>query len=254
MKQAMVVMIGLFLAATGCTTVSQVNPVREEVAYHTSSSGGAIKPVEKSLVVVAFEDVRPRTMTSESLMMNWVPFILASRGAVTHPEAVYSQTLMSTSRPVFMVGTMNEAIASLLARDLHMTRQFSNVQFVKDLPTKTDQFDLVLRGRLLKSTLIEKRYSYYVGPLAMIPYILGAPLLSYEPDLVVEWRLYDSNGKPVGDAHMVGIENPKPMVQRSGLYYGWYRNHRLAPIGVLSEAIREVNSQIVTRVAQELTE
>jgi hypothetical protein len=254
MKQAMMVVAGLILATSGCTVVTEVNPLYEEVNYHPETSAGSVQPVDKALAVVQFEDARPSTAESQHLLLNSLPFVWATRGVDSHPEAVHNNTIYSTSRPVYALGTLNEALTRLLARDLHRTRQFSKVDFVEALPKKTDEYDLVLRGKLLNSDLTTDRYAYCLGPLAYVPYLLGAPVVLYRPDLVVEWQLFDSKGEPLGKPQRVGAVDVKPISQYAGLYYGWYRNHRIVIMGVVSEAIKQVNAQIVPRVGLELTE
>ena len=248
MRMVTLVVVAMALAVSGCTT-TQVNPLSHELDYNFTPAPSPKNAVDKSIAVVPFEDGRmfggANKTKSTSLMLNLVPLVWYTTGEVSHPEVVYNTTDLEFASTVKASGSMEEALPQILADHLGRARLFSKATFVTS--EEVDGYDYVLRGRLVNSTVKAERYSYLLGPAAIAPYLLGAPMAKYSASLTVEWQLYNASGKPIGAGKAMLKD---PIEQYVALYYGMWADNKTMPIGLYVEAIKTVNQQIINDVIE----
>ena len=252
MKKATLILAALVVTVAGCTTV-QVNPLSHELDYQYTPAPNVEASVDKSIAVVPFEDGRMyngnNRKTSDSLWLNVLPLWFRTTAEVTHPEVVYNTTEVGIGDYVLASGSLADAVPQLLAEHLHRSRLFSNAKFVEYAEVKgSHNFDYVLRGTLVRSTVVARRYSWCLGPAAPVAYILGAPMVTYQADLVVDWQLYDAGGQAVGPKQR--SQTIVPLRRVKGFYYGIWSNQKTTPLGLYVEAIREVNGKIAEGAAE----
>jgi len=248
----MLILAALVVTVAGCTTV-QVNPLSHELDYQYTPAPNVEASVEKSIAVVPFEDGRMHDgnnrMTSDSLWLNVIPLWFRTRADVSHPEVVYNTTVVGIGDYVKAEGSLADAVPQLLAEHLHRSRLFSNAKFVEYAEVKgSHTFDYVLRGTLVQSKVVAHRYSWCLGPAAPVVYILGAPMVHYQADLIVDWRLYDAGGQAIGPKQR--SQTIIPLTRWNGLYYGMWSSQKTTPIGLYVEAVREVNGKIAEGAAE----
>ena len=256
MRRVMLVVAVLALAVSGCTTV-RVNPLYHELSYQLTPALDTEMSVDKTIAVVPFDDGRmyddANIATSDSVLLNWLPLVPYTVGHDTHPEVTHNTSEGGCSNSIKVAGTLADAMPKLLADYLHRARRFSKAVYVEAAEVKgPHHYDYVLRGTLVESKLETTRYSYCLGPAALVPYLLGLPTTRYSASLTVEWQLYDMSGKPVGNKRTSSVETP--VVHYAGLYYGTLSNHKNAPFGLYIEAARTANEKIATGVCELVAE
>jgi len=252
MKKAIWVVAALALAVSGCTS-TQVNPLNHELDYQFTPAPDVERSVDKSIAVVPFEDGRmyngANRTTSTSLLVNLIPLVPYTTGKVSHPEVVYNTSVVAIGENVKAAGTMANALPKILANHLHRSRRFSKAAFVEYAEVKgSHDYDYVLRGTLANSTVTATRLSYCLGPAAVVPYLLGAPMVHYSAELTVDWQLYDASGQPVGAKQTATLE--APIEKCTALYWGMWASEKTVPVGLYVEAIRTVNQQIINNVSE----
>ena len=248
MRMAILGVVALALAVSGCTT-TQVNPLSHELNYQFTPAPDQDKTVDKTIAIVPFEDGRmfdgANKTESTSLMVNLIPLVWYTTGKVSHPEVVYNTTDLGMSSTVKASGAMEEALPQILAEHLDRSRLFKNATFVAGSEIKG--YDYVLRGKVVDSTVTATRYSYLLGPAAIVPYLLGAPIVDYSAELTVEWELYDAGGAQVGaDTETLSA----PIEKSNALYYGMWVDNKTMPIGLYVEAFQTVNQMIADGVME----
>lgn len=256
MKRVMLVVAVLALAVSGCTTV-RVNPLYHELSYQLTPAPNAEMSVDKTIAVVPFDDARMyddvNIATSDSMLLNCMPLVPYTVRHETHPEVTHNTSEDGLSSSIKVAGTMADAMPKLLADYLHRARRFSKAVYVEAAEVKRPHhYDYVLRGTLVDSKLVTTRYSYCLGPAAVVPYLLGLPAARYSASLTVDWQLYDASGQPVGNKRTASVETP--VVHYTGLYYGMSVNHKDAPFGLYIEAVRTVNEKIANGVCELVAE
>ena len=252
MKRATLILAALALGVVGCTTVT-LNPLSHELDYHFTPAPDVGASVDKTIAVVPFEDGRMydgnNQTVSTSLLWNALPLVLYTTGHVSHPEVVYNTTAWGMDETVKAAGSMADALPMLLADYLHRSRRFSVAKFVHYAEVKgSHDFDYVLRGTLVQSNVKARRYSWFLGPAAPVTYLLGAPMVHYSADLVVEWQLYDAGGNPVGAKQMATLD--APLTRTRALYYGMWADNKTVPLGLYVAAIRQVNAKIADDLSE----
>jgi hypothetical protein len=255
MKRAMLAVVVLGVAASGCIT-EQVNPLAHELKYQLTPAPAMEKALDKSIAVVPFEDGRmhdgANKAESTSMLVNCIPLVFYTTARHTHPEVTYNTSVAGVWKDVKTAGTLDEAMPKLLADYLHRSRRFSTAVFVEAAEVKQPHdYDFVLRGKLLDANLIERRYSYCLGPAALAAHLLGAPMVKYDASLAVEWELVDGQGKVLA-TKVASLE--QPVCHYSGLYYGLEHEQKDVPFGLYVEAVRTVNKRIAADVCDQLVE
>ncbi|MFW6107965.1 MAG: hypothetical protein ACOC70_02070 [bacterium] len=238
MRRAMwVAAAALVLVVAGCTSGPEP-ALKDRLAYSDVRRVQPTPVSEKSIVVVPFEDLRETCRTHDiSMLLNLIPLTTwYTTGVNSHLDAEAG----SGGRDSFAV-----AMAELLARHLTAANAARRVDFLTEGELKqAEGYDLVLRGKLRDATLETTRYSYCLGPGAIVPYLLGAPIVHYQPSLTVEWRLYDGEGNATTNVETAAVPGCKPVGKNTGLYYGHYANGVDTPLGLYTGAVRCVNRQI----------
>ena len=159
---------------------------------------------------------------------------------------VYNKTDLGLGTEVRAAGSMEEALPQILAGHIERSRLFSKATYVTSEEVKG--YDYVLRGTLVESTVTATRYSYLLGPAAIVPYVLGAPMAKYSASLTVNYQLYNANGDKVDAEQTATLE--APLTQNVALYYGMWSNSKTMPIGLYVEAIKTVNRDVVNGVIE----
>jgi len=251
MKRTMLIMAALVIAVSGCA--AREAALYKELTYKPDALTDVTLATDKAIVVVPFVDARKESeAASECLLWNLVPLVVRTTLVETHPELVY-KTSGSCFRPVKMTGTLADAIPKLLAEQLRVTRRAPQAQYAEDVEGEGfKETDLVLRGTVVRSALTTKRYSYGLGPAAVVAYFLGAPMVRYSAWLEVDWQLFDANNKPVSLKKTASVETP--IVQPAGLYCGRRAYGKNAPLGLYVAAVKAVNEKIARDLSQELAQ
>jgi len=251
MKRTMLILAALVIAVSGCA--AREAALYKELAYKPDPLTDVTLATDKAIVVVPFVDARKESeASSECPLWNLVPLVVRTRQVETHPELVY-KTSGNCFRPVKLTGTLADAIPRLLAEQLRVTRRAPQALYAEDVEGEGfKETDLVLRGTVVRSTLTTKRYSYGLGPAALVAYLLGAPTVRYSAWLEVDWQLFDANNKPVSLKKKATVETP--IVQPAGLYYGRRACGKDAPLGLYVAAVKAVNEKIARDLSEELVQ
>jgi len=246
MRRAIWLLALLVPVAAGCTTV-QVNPLAHELNYQFTPAPDPVKAVDKALAVVPFADGRMldgnNVTRSTSAVWNCLPFVWRTVAYDSHPEVTYNSSVGGAFSRVKVAGTLADALPELLAAQLGRSRRFAKVAFVEASEVRDrHSYDYVLRGKLVESKLESVRLSYGLGPAALVPHLLGLPLVRYTASLTVEWQLFDSAGNAVGPRVTETLD--KLIVRDNALYYGWTHENKDMPFGLYVEAARSINTKI----------
>lgn len=257
MKRSLFLFAALIVAAAGCVSTVQVNPLAHELAYQLTPTPAPDLAVNKTIAVVPFEDGRmydgANMSTFTPMIVNFVPGIWSTTRVDSHPEVVHNRSVCGPMSVVLAAGTLDDAMPKLLADYLHRSRRFNNAVFVEAAEVAGQHnFDYVLRGRLVESQLVTKRYTYGVSLLAVVPHLLGAPVCHTSASLTVQWQLFDQAGRPVGGVKTATLSEPVDVF--SGLYYGRVIDHKSVPLGLYVGAVREVNANIANDLSDMLAD
>ncbi len=252
MRRAMwVVVAALGLIVAGCS--SGARPMLSERLEYPVVHRAAPEPVSEMRILVApFEDLREVERTSIlTRVPHLLPLVHHSSRVNSHLDARYGRVRPRVGRthPFAVV------IPQLLAEHLVQANVSPSVLFVTEYELEeAEGHDLILRGKLLDADLTTHRYSYGLGPAALVPWLLGARIGRYEPTLTVSWKLYDAEGNAVSNKQLAAVPGPDSHGRSSGLYYG-HRTHGVRnPMGLYGKAIEDVNTQITTKVLNLIAE
>jgi hypothetical protein len=246
MKRAILAMAVLVLAASGCAEMQQ-STLSEELNYEPPPVTDVAKRIKGSIVVVPFVDARVDNgdELSTSIFWNLVPLVHYTTLVETHPEAEHAPANTQVR------GTLAQAIPKLLVEQLKETGRAPNAEYAE--AAEGEGFrpgDYVVRGVLVNSALTTSRYSYGLGPAALVLHVLGLPHCKYSAWVETEWRLYDGTGELIGKKRTASAI--EPVEQYQGLYYGWCAGDTSAPLGLYAEAVRAVNEQIAEELSARL--
>ena len=102
-----------------------------------------------------------------------------------------------------------------IAAELSQAGIYSSVTYVQD--EQQEQADVVFRGRLRSTEWKRRLYTYLVGPLGTVFWMLGLPMSETTTSLTLDLRL-----TPVNDPSKVlwGMTMDYEGSQKDGLYYG----------------------------------
>ena len=250
MRRAMwVVVAALGLIVVGCASRPQLT---DRLEYPLVYRAAPVPVSEMRILVAPFEDLREVNRTSRlTLVPHLLPFVHYSSAVNSHLDARYGRVRprLGRTHPFAVV------IPQLLADHLVDANVSPNVMFVTEYELKeAEGYDLVLRGKLLDADLTTHRYSYGLGPAAVVPYLFGARIVRYEPTLTVSWKLYDAEGNAVSNTQLAAVPGPASRGRNTGLYYGQYTNKVGNPMGLYAKVIEDVNTQITTKVLNLIAE
>ncbi len=250
MKRAMLALGLVVLVASGCVSVREI-ALHEELAYKLDPVEGRIPATDKVIAVLPFDDERfdNTAELSTSPCWNLVPFVCYTTQLTARPELRYKTTSSGLFHKVVITGTLADAIPRLLVDHLKQSGRASNAVYGEPPAVEGKAaYDYVVRGAVVGSALSRKRYTYGLGPLAVIPYLFFAPTSRYTACLEVEWQLFDAAGKPIGQKALAAVEYP--MEHSAGLLYGGSVSGKNAPAGMYIEAVKAVNEQIAFRISE----
>lgn len=170
-------------ALTGCLGV-------RDWQYPPFSSGRyleakASKPIQARVVVLPFEDLRG-TEVKEEYWKAAIPLMLYGETEYDRPEAI------QTPEPVDVVRFHPpEDFAKATAAELHEAGVFSSVVYAKD--AKSTPADLVFRGRLRSTDWNRRLYTYFLGPLGVVFWLVGVPMGETTTTVELDLRLTPVN-------------------------------------------------------------
>ena len=134
--------------------------------YSARANPVAPQPLsEKSLAVTAFVDARP-TANSDYLLLHLVPFLPFGWQNFETPEKMYEH-VHSTIWEFHPTEDLARAMASELAR----SQLFRLVNYTQ----RTEDYDLVLEGRILSTKFIGFRLSHGLSIAAPVLWLAGLP-------------------------------------------------------------------------------
>lgn len=251
MKRAMLVLGLVVLAVSGCVSAREI-ALHDELAYKLDPVEGRIPATDKVVAVLPFDDERfdNSAELSTSPCWNLMPLVCYTTQVSVRPERRYKTTGSGLFNKVVIKGTLADAISRLLVDHLKQSGRAVNAVYGEPVAVegKPAACDYVVRGAVVGSALSRKRYTYGLGPLAVIPYLFFAPTSRYTACLEVEWQLFDAAGKPVGQKALAAVEYP--IEHCAGLLYGGSVSGKKAPAGMYIEAVKAVNEQIAFRISE----
>ena len=141
--------------------------------YPPSSTGTyleakASNPIPAKVVVLPFEDLRGTTV-KEEYWKAAIPLVLHAETEYDRPEEVEKPEQVDVVR-----FNPPKDFAEATAMELREAGVFSSVTFASD--GKAPPADLIFRGRLRSTNWERRLYTYLLGPLGTIFWILGIPM------------------------------------------------------------------------------
>ena len=98
MKRSLFIFAALIVAAAGCVSTVQVNPLAHELAYQLTPTPAPDLTVSKSIAVVPFEDGRMYDGANISnftpAVVNLLPGVWSTTRVDSHPEVVFNLSLI----------------------------------------------------------------------------------------------------------------------------------------------------------------
>lgn len=247
----MILALGLaVLLVSGCGSVRET-ALHDELAYKLDPVESRIPTTAKVVAVLPFDDQRfdNSAELSTSPCWNLIPFVHHTTQVAVRPEVRYKTAGSGLFQKVTITGTLADAIPRLLVDHLKQSGRAVNAVYGEPAPVGGKPgYDYVVRGAVVGSALSRKRYTYGLGPLAVLPYLFFAPTSRYTACLEVEWQLFDAAGKPIGQKALAAVE--RPIEHTAGLLYGGSVSGRKVPVGMYIEAVKAVNEQIAFRICE----
>lgn len=157
---------GVFITFNGCLGT-------RDWQYPPQSTGSylnvkASKPIEARVSVLPFEDQRGKKV-KEEYWKAAIPLILHADTEYDRPEEAVKPEQVDVVR-----FNPTKDFAEATASELREAGVFSSVAFSED--GKTPPSDLVFRGRIRSTNWERRLYTYLMGPLGVIFWILGVPM------------------------------------------------------------------------------
>ena len=137
--------------------------------------------LNESVTVLPFRDRRPRG----NFDLGWlyiVPFLPYGWQSMDVPEGAFNHV---HSGPWFC--NPIEDFAEALAKELNEAAVFKEALFDRYYEIKESKY--IVRGNLIKSHYDAKLYSYFISGMAIVPWLLGAPMTYTYSDLEIELSL-----------------------------------------------------------------
>lgn len=172
--------------------------------YHPSDKLGVdIKPLPLKVVVMHLQDDRGRENKDYSSCGMW-PLVPYAKIHYDRPEGgrpFYGPHFVNISTYDFHPA---EDFAAAVARELEQNHFFETVVLASR--DAISDADLVLSGRITKTTYDATVYFYLLGPLVGVPYLIGLPMASVTNVLGVEFVMNRSSDNAVVWSHEVRRE------------------------------------------------
>ncbi len=173
------VLIMTFSAVAGCLG-------NRNWEYPPSSTGSyldvqAKKPLSAKAVVLPFEDLRGKKV-KEEYWKAAIPLVRYGPTKYDRPEEAVNPEKVDVVN-----FHPSSDFAKATAAELREAGLFSSVEFAED--GKTPSADLVFRGRLQSTEWERHLDTYYLGPIGVIFWFLGAPMGATETAVELDLQL-----------------------------------------------------------------
>lgn len=160
-------------------------------------------------IVLPLEDLRGKKV-KEEYWKAAIPLVPYGDTIYERPETVESPEEVDVVR-----FDPPQDFSKAIAAELSQAGIYSSVTYVQD--EQQEQADVVFRGRLRSTEWKRRLYTYLVGPLGTVFWMLGLPMSETTTSLTLDLRL-----TPVNDPSKVlwGMTMDYEGSQKDGLYYG----------------------------------
>jgi hypothetical protein len=158
--------------------------------YPPTSTGAYLKekaatPIPVKAIVLPLEDLRGHEVKEEYWKAT-IPLVPYGDTRYQRPEAVEKPEKVD----VLKFDPPND-LAQSIAAELNQAQIFSSVDFVKD--EGQQQADLAFRGRLRSTDWNRRLYTYLLGPVGVVFWMLGLPMSETTTALELVLRLTPLN-------------------------------------------------------------
>lgn len=160
-------------------------------------------------IVLPLEDLRGKKV-KEEYWKAAIPLVPYGDTIYERPETVENPEEVDVVR-----FDPPQDFSKAIAAELSQAGIYSSVTYVQD--EQQEQADVVFRGRLRSTEWKRRLYTYLVGPLGTVFWMLGLPMSETTTSLTLDLRL-----TPVNDPSKVlwGMTMDYEGSQKDGLYYG----------------------------------
>ena len=212
--------------------------------YPPDSTGSFLKekaasPIPVKAIILPLEDLRG-TAVKEEYWKATIPLVPYGETRYQRPETVKKPEEVD----VVKFDPAND-FAQSIAAELNQAQIFSSVNFVKD--EGQQPADLTFRGRLRSTDWNRRLYTYLLGPVGVVFWMVGLPMSETTTDLELDLQL-----TPINDPSKVlwNMTMDFEGKQLDGPYYGLENAVESYP-EALQEALKPAIADLVSLANQD---